>query len=176
VKNKPRLIYRIQQYRQAIWPPSQAVETDQVRTHLTPPQLALFRQLQPSEQWHAFTVLQKLKSYRQNNPDLLAAALLHDIGKILYPLKSWERALIVVMRRVAPRRVQRWGQETPQGLSRPFVVACHHAEWGADLAERAGASKLTVKLIRHHEDTVMESSASRHDRFLRLLQQADDSS
>ena len=137
MKNKPRLSYRLQQFKQALWPPSQAVETDQVRTHLTPSQLALFRQLQPSEQWHAYNVLQKLKNSGQKNLDLLTAALLHDIGKIHYPLKVWERGLIVVMSRVAPHQVQRWGQETPQGLSRPFVVACHHAEWGADLAARA---------------------------------------
>jgi hypothetical protein len=170
-----RLTYRIHQFKQALLPASQPVTTDQVRLHLTPPQLALFRQLQPSEQWHAFAVLQKLKESRQNNSDLLTAALLHDIGKILYPLKVWERVVIVVMNRVSPALVQRWGQESPQGLSKPFVVACHHAEWGADLAARAGASKLTVDLIGRHEEPVAENGTSRRDRFLRLLQQADDS-
>ena len=176
MKNKPRLSYRIQQFKLAILPPSQAVETEQIRAYLTPPQLALFRRLQRSEQWHAFTVLRKLLESGQKNADLLTAALLHDIGKIHYPLDVWERVMIVLVRRVAPRLVPRWGQDTPQGFSKPFVVACHHAEWGADLAARAGASKLTADLIRRHEEPIDETGTSRTDRILRMLQQADNSS
>jgi hypothetical protein len=176
VKNKPRLSYRIQQFKLAILPPSQAVETGQIRTYLTPPQLALFRRLQRSEQWHAFSVLHKLLESGQKNGDVLTAALLHDIGKIHYPLNVWERVMIVLVRRVAPRLIKRWGQDTPQGLSKPFVVACHHAEWGADLAARTGASKLTVDLIRRHEEPVDKDSTTRTDRILKSLQQADNSS
>jgi hypothetical protein len=176
VKNKSRVSYRIQQFKLAIFPPSQDVETEQVRAYLTPTQLALFRRLQKSEQWHAFTILQNLLENGQKNADLLTAALLHDIGKIHYPLGVWERVVIVLVKRVAPRQVPRWGQDAPQGLSKPFVVACHHAEWGADLAVRAGASKLTSDLIRRHEEPVDETSSSRTDRILRLLQQADNSS
>lgn len=176
MNNKPSLIYRIQQFKLAILPPSQAVETEQIRAYLTPSQLVLFRRLQRSEQWHAHSVLQKLIGNGQKNPDLLTAALLHDIGKIHYPLNVWERVMIVLVKRVASRLVQRWGQDSPQGLSRPFVVTCQHAEWGADLAAKAGASKLAADLIRRHEETVDETSTSRQDRYLRLLQEADNSS
>lgn len=176
VKNKPLLSYRIQQFKLAVWPPSQAVDTSLILPYLTPAQLVLFRRLQKSEQWHALTVLQKLVEAGQKNKDVLTAALLHDIGKIHYPLKVWERVLIVLLKRVAPRLVTRWGQEQPQGLSKPFVVACQHPGWGADLAARTGASKLTVDLIRRHEEPVDENGTSRTDRFLRLMQQADNSS
>ena len=176
MKNKHRLFYRIQQFKLSIFPPSQAVETENLRAYLTPPQLVLFRRLQRSEQWHAYTIMQKLLENGQKNADLLTAALLHDIGKIHYPLNVWERVLIVLVRRVAPHLVLRWGQDTPQGFSKPFVVACHHAEWGADLAARTGSSKLTANLICRHEEPIDETSTSRKDRILRLLQQADNSS
>lgn len=175
MNNKPKLPYRIRQFKLAFRPPAQLVKTEDIRAYLTPPQFALFRRLQKSEQWHAFSVMQKLIESGQKNNDLFSAALLHDLGKIHYPLNVWERVMIVIVRRVTPGLVQRWGQETPQGFSKPFVVACHHAEWGADLAARAGASKLTIELIRRHEDHVDENSNSRRDRILRLLQQADNS-
>ena len=174
--NKLKLPYRVRQFKSALFPPSQLVRTEDIRAYLTPSQLTLFRRLQKSEQWHAFSVLQTLLESGQKNADLLNAALLHDLGKIHYPLKVWERVMIVMVRRFAPRLLQRWGQETPQGLSKPFVVACHHAEWGADLAARAGASKLTIELIRRHEELVDTNSRSRKDRLLHLLQQADNSS
>ena len=176
MKNRIGLSYRIRQFKLAILPPSQAVETEKIRAYLTPPQFALFRRLQRSEQWHAFSVMQKLLESGQKNADLLTAALLHDIGKIHYPLNVGERVMIVLVRRMAPGLATRWGQDTPQGLSKPFVVACHHAEWGADLAARAGASKLTVDLIRRHEEPVDETSSTRTDRILHVLQQADNSS
>jgi hypothetical protein len=176
VKNNPRIIYRIKQFKLALIPPATTVDTEQIRAYLTPSQLALFRRLQRSEQWHALSVLQKLIGTGQKNSDLLTAALLHDIGKIHYPLKVWERVLIVLIKRAAPRLLIRWGQDTPQGMSKAFVVACQHAAWGADLAAKAGASKLTAELIRRHEETVDENSTSRQDRFLRLLKKADNSS
>jgi hypothetical protein len=176
VKNQPRPAYRVQQFKLAFHPPAQAVETAQVSPYLAPAQLVLFRQLQRSEQWHACLMLNKLLDQGETDRDLLAAALLHDLGKIHYPLKTWERVLIVLMKRSFPRLVEHWGQEPPQGLVKPFAVACRHASWGADLAEKAGASALTVELVRRHEEDVPLEDTSNQDRLLRLLKQADDSS
>jgi hypothetical protein len=176
LKNSSRPAYRLQQFLLAMHPPAQVVETAQVSAYLTPPQLVLFRRLQRSEQWHALIMLQKLSEAGESDPDLLTAALLHDIGKILYPLKTWERVLIVLMKRISPWRVERWGRESPQGLAKAFVVACQHAGWGADLAKRAGASELTVELIRRHEDQTPGVDTSQAGNLLHLLRQVDDSS
>jgi hypothetical protein len=176
VKKQPRPAYRLQQFMLAFHPPAQAVETAQVSPYLAPAQLALFRHLQRSEQWHACLVLNKLLDQGESDRDLLAAALLHDLGKIHYPLHTWERVLIVLMKRSFPRLVQRWGQASPQGLVKPFAVACQHAKWGADLAEKAGASALTVELVRRHEEELPDEGNSAQDRLLRLLKQVDDSS
>lgn len=176
VKEKPRPAYRIQQFKLAIHPPAQMVETARVSPYLSPAQLALFRQLQRSEQWHACRMLDKLLDLGESNRELLTAALLHDIGKILYPLHTWERVLIVVMKRTFPRLVKEWGKGSPQGLEKPFVVACQHARWGADLAEKAGASAVTVELVRRHEGDVHLQEAGELERLIRLLRQVDDSS
>ena len=72
--------------------------------YLTPAQLSLFRQMQPSEQVHAYQIFKHLETAGQTNPDLLAAALLHDVGKILYPLSIFDRVIIVLGKRLFPER------------------------------------------------------------------------
>jgi hypothetical protein len=86
----------------------------------------------------------------------------------------WERVVIVLGKRLFPRTVRRWGEARPRGLCRPFVVAARHAEWGADLAARAGASSQTVRLIRRHQNPPDPHPGSRAERLLAALQQADD--
>ena len=129
--------------------------------------------MQPSEQWHASHVVQRLKVEGQDHPDLLTAALLHDVGKIPYPLSPLERTLIVLGKKFFPRLASRWGKGEPRDFRRPFVVAERHAEWGADLAACAGAPTMTVNLIRRHQDAPLEKPRSSEDRLLRVLQSVD---
>ena len=170
-----RLTYRVNQFWRALRTPAHVVDTGQISPYLSPSQMALFRQMQPAEQWHASLVVQRLKEAGQDHPDLLTAALLHDVGKILHPLSPLERAVIVLGKKFFPRRASRWGKGTPRDFRRPFVVAERHAEWGADLAARAGVSTMTVNLIRRHQDARLEKPRSLEDRLLRALQSADDS-
>jgi hypothetical protein len=164
-----RLTYRVNQFCRALRTPAGAVDTAQISPYLPPAQIALFRQMQPFEQQHAARVMQRLRNAGQTHADLLAAALLHDVGKILYPLAPLERAVIVLGRKFFPRLASRWGEGTPRGLRRAFVVSERHAAWGADLAARAGVSARAVRLIRLHQDPAEE------DPLLRALQEADDS-
>ena len=170
-----RLTYRVNQFWRALRTPAHVVDTGQISPYLSPSQIALFRQMQPSEQWHASLVVQRLKEAGQDHPALLTAALLHDVGKILHPLSPLERAVIVLGKKFFPRRASHWGKGTPRDFRRLFIVAERHAEWGADLAARAGASTMTVNLIRRHQDARLEKPRSLEDRLLRALQSADDS-
>jgi hypothetical protein len=129
--------------------------------------------MQPSEQTHAHQMLERLRAAGQTDPDLLAAALLHDVGKVLVPLSLPDRVIIVLGKRFFRERARRWSEGTPSRLRRPFVVAAHHPEWGADLAEQAGASPRTIELIRHHQD-IPSSDDPLDDPLLVALQAADD--
>ena len=164
-----RLAYRSRQFLSASFQSHKPVESDALYPYLSPVQIALFRQMQLSEQVHAFQVYERLKVGGQPDCDLLAAALLHDVGKTLFPLSLWERVRIVLGRYLFPKAARRWGEGQPRGLQRPFVVAAHHAGWGADLAARAGASARTVELIRRHHDP-----SPADDPLLAALRQADD--
>lgn len=142
---------------------------------LTPAQMTLFSRLQASEQRHSLRVLQTLQQEGQTNPELLIAALLHDIGKIRFPLRLWERVFIILGKWFFPRRSQAWGANLPHGLARPFVVAAQHPDWGADLAQEAGTSPGALTLIRRHQEKIdTHHLHSPEDHLLKLLQAADD--
>ena len=80
------------------------------------------------------------------------AALLHDVGKSLHTLHLWERIVIVLGKTIYPQGVKAWGQGEPQGFLRPFVISDKHPDWGAEMAAQAGASQLTVSIIRRHQE------------------------
>ncbi len=164
-----RLIYRTRQFWNALPGHRKQVDTEALLPHLSPSQIVLFRRMDASEQAHAFQVFERLKATGQTDADLLAAALLHDVGKVLFPLSILDRVVIVLGKRLFRRRSVHWSEGTPKSFRRPFVVAAHHPQWGADLAEKAGASRRTVDLIRFHQET-----STNEDPLLLALQSADD--
>jgi len=164
-----RLLYRARQFRLALFGPWPAVPNEALDPYLSPALIAIFRRMTPSEQAHSAAVLRRLQAAAHNDPDLFVAALLHDVGKLPFPLSVLDRVLIVLGKRFFPRTAERWGEGEPRGLRRPFVVAARHAGWGADLAAAAGASPRACDLIRRHQDF-----SPTDDALLAALQQADD--
>lgn len=176
-----RWIYRLRQFLEALTAAPTPADLALVRTTLTPTQAALFAQLQPSEQAHAARVLREVQArcHAQGFPapaDLQTAALLHDVGKARYPLRLWERVIIVLGQTLRPEMATRWGKDTtspPRGLRRPFVIAAQHPAWGADMAAARGASPRVAALIRRHQDPLPLTDAE-EDQWLAILQAVDD--
>lgn len=172
---RARPMYRVRQFWQTVRAeePSDA-QLAPARAVLTPKQMGLFQIMHPSDKAHALEVMKRLQKRGEDNPDLLAAALLHDVGKIRYPLSAWDRAIVVLGQALFPVSAKKWGQGKPKGWRRPFVVADQHAYWGARMAAESGVSTTTVHLIwRHHEphSTIPETP---EDLMLRTLQAADE--
>ncbi|MBI4771618.1 MAG: HD domain-containing protein [Chloroflexi bacterium] len=152
---------------------------------LPAPLLALFHHMSPGDQAHSLRVLRALQAAGWDRPELLQAALLHDVGKTVAPPTLWGRALVVLARwlapdtfgnrGLAPAATRRRGGGSPSGWRRPFVVAEQHPAWGATLAARAGAAPLTVALIRHHQSTTVGMQDATAARLLEHLQKADAS-
>jgi len=172
-----RARYRLGQFWRYLFPrPLSPAEQAEVGRVLPLPLLTLFRRLAPGEQRHSLAVMRRLVAQGEARPELLQAALLHDAGKSAAPLGLVGRSIVVLARRLLPGASGRWGQGEPRGLRRPFVTAAQHAEWGADLCEQAGASPLTVALVRWHQVKTPEPGAldAEGRRLLLALQAADD--
>ncbi len=187
-----RALYRLQQFWQALDASNPPRNLDLVRQVLTPVQMDLFMDMQPSEQAHSLRVLEVLQSQAEFDPltanqDLWVAALLHDVGKNRHPLRLWERVLIVTGKTIFPERARRWGADEQAldhlalpwrlfaRLKRPFEVAEHHPEWGAQLAAEVGVSTLATSLIRKHQNLSVQKPVTLEEQLLMRLQAVDGS-
>ncbi len=165
--------YRAGQFFRALTArPLTASEREEVAAVLTPAQQALFRRMRRPDQRHSLLVQRTVVEMGYSDRELLAAALLHDVGKSCFRLRLWEQPAVVLIRMWRPAVVQQWGAGEPRGWRRPFVVYEQHPEWGAEMATAAGCSALTVWLVRHHQ-TEPHPGREREYRFLRALQHAD---
>ncbi len=171
-----RVSYRLWQLGQMVVarPLSVACQQD-IAAILSPPEQSLFYQFLPSDQNHSYRVMQLVRTRRDNNRALLAAALLHDIGKTRVRLHWWDRVFIVVGMVMGKRMYTQWGQGKPSGWRKGIVVRINHPAWGADMAEAISSDALTVALIRRHQDVLpADAAATLENELLRLLQWADD--
>ena len=134
---------------------------------------ALFFRMSDSDQSHSVRVFQTLVDQGEEGDDLLRAALLHDVGKSLHPLRAWERSLVVVTNRILPNQALKWGHDEPYGWRKPFVVALQHPEWGAALVQQEGGSETLVTLIRYHQEHAPPNIGKDVQELLERLQTAD---
>lgn len=173
-------VYRFRQGVRALVAWTQPVADAQAAQYLTPPLLALYTQMRRSERQHSLRVLHDLLAAGYTQPDLLTAALLHDVGKTRTHFFLPEKVLVVLVKAFFPALYQRWGRaadENSRGLlhwRRPFAVSVQHPVWGADMVAAAGGSARAVDLIRRHADPLPDSPQTETDRLLVALQLVDD--
>jgi hypothetical protein len=167
-------IYRVQQFVRAAgtWVRPTQIDDGLVRRYLPPAAVELFRAMPAYDRRHALAVFHSLRAGGHAEPDLLAAALVHDVGKTLYvggSVRLWHRVTSVLLRRVSPALLERMGADRPGSWRQPFFVQQHHAAIGAELARQAGCNARTVELIEHHEQEV----GGEDDDLLSALRAAD---
>src|SRR5215470_1207879 len=153
------IVYRLWQVRQQLGfvAPLSAEERQWVARWLPAPALPLFQTMSAADQRHSLRVCQGLLARGCADRDLLAAALLHDVGKAQGRVPFWTRPVIVLGKLLAPGWLKHnivhprdfTTHHTPhwrQALS----YAWWHADVGAELAAQAGLSEHAVLYIRTH--------------------------
>jgi hypothetical protein len=167
-----RAAYRVRQFLHALFAPWVTEDLQEVRRALTPAQWALFLRMPAPDRRHGLAVFRALRAQGVACPDLLVAALLHDVGKAEAAPALWLRVLTVLLERFAPRLLERWAQEEGSRWQRALWLYRQHAVLGARQAAAAGCSSLTVALIRRHHEPGGEMTGE-EEHLLALLQEAD---
>lgn len=135
-----RAIYRSRQVFHALFPRIPSVDLEYALQLMSGPEVWLFHSMPRRDQRHALAVMSRLRETTDHR-DLLLAGLLHDCGKGDVPI--WLRILHVI----APRFGRVVGQENATGWRNAAYRLNRHVELSARLAEEAGCSAVTVRLV-----------------------------
>jgi hypothetical protein len=126
-------------------------ERGELEGWLTESQLRLFDTMHRADQRHGLDVVAVLRAGDHHDPDLLAAALLHDCSK---------GPAVRLPHRVAWSLGERYGEGVTRALAQlpgfdtAFERLRHHPDDSARLALEAGCSERTAELIRHQADPI----------------------
>jgi hypothetical protein len=154
--------YRLTQVRQQLGFTTALSPEDiaEVERWLPDPALSLFQSMSDADQQHSLRVCRSLQKRGCIEKDLLAAALLHDVGKAQGRVPFWTRPVIVLGKHFAPRLLARLVTSSSTFEMRPISswrralsYAWWHADVGADLAASAGLSERAVLYIRTHHQS-----------------------
>ncbi|GAC1402200.1 MAG: hypothetical protein NVSMB49_17940 [Ktedonobacteraceae bacterium] len=147
-------------------------DQQEVQRWLPASALPLFSTMSNADQQHSLRVCRGLQAQGCVEHAMLAAALLHDVGKAQGRVPFWTRPVIVIGRLFAPRLLARLivpfsqlgtdhavkqknqvrssaGMLLPD-WRRSLSYAWWHADVGANLASEVGLSDQTVLYIRTH--------------------------
>lgn len=182
-----RALYRVRQFTRGLTARVTEQERTQAVAVLPERARALFLRLPVDAQRHSLNVLQTLDEHGYDHPDLRAAALLHDVGKLAAEdagvrIGLWLRGPLVVLDAVAGEQAARLAAGDPaRGWRYALYVHREHAAIGARWAADAGCSALTCWLIAHHQDgvasgadRVQEADGDQRDMLLAALYWADN--
>ena len=130
---------------------------------------ALFESMPTADRRHGLDVAERLVRAGNEDPDLLGAALLHDVAKG-HRMRLWHRVAGVLLEAFAPSALGRLADPEPGSWRHPFHLYLHHEPISADLAVAAGCPPRLGSFIRG------EASTQDDARLLGALKAADDAS
>ena len=161
-------LYRSRQFFRSVGASLSAEDRAEVAQRLNAEQQRLFYAMTARDQRHCLDVFHALQRDGHDDPDLLLAALLHDVGK--GPVRLWHRVAYVLIRALSPRLLRRLSSDSGSGWRQALASFSDHSRQGAALVETTGAPEAVVLLVRLHSGDEMAD-----DPRAALLRAADES-
>jgi hypothetical protein len=158
----------------SLWPkgPSRASE-EWVQSVLSDDELRLWRRMSRADRRHAIGVahdVERRLGHEATTP-VLAAALLHDVGKLSAGLGTYGRVIATLAGAAAGRTMaEAWTEG--KGFTRRVGLYLRHGPIGADMLAMAGSDPLTITWAREHH--LPEGEWTLAPDVARALKAADD--
>lgn len=124
-----------------------AREQDEAAARLPAAARELFITMPVPDRRHAIDVARRLEAEGHHDPELLAAALLHDVAKGRR-MRVWHRVAGVLLEAVAPGALRRLASEDPRSRRHPLYLYLEHPRLSAEAALRVGCAPRTAGFIR----------------------------
>jgi len=163
-----RALYRSRQFFRSVGASISAEDRAAVAHRLNAEQQRLFYAMTARDQRHCLDVFHALQHDGHDDPDLLLAALLHDVGK--GPARLGHRVAYVLIRALSPRLLRRLASDSGSGWRQALASFSEHSRRGAALVEATGAPEAVVSLVRLHSGDEIAD-----DPRAALLRAADES-
>ena len=136
----------------SLWPfGPRSGDDDWATAHLLDGERELWRRMSAQDRRHSIGVARRTVSALGEDATrpVVAAALLHDVGKVDARLGTFLRVVATASAAVAGRETaELWVRST--GVTRRIGLYLKHPEIGGDLLEMAGSDSLTVAWAREH--------------------------
>ena len=119
-----------------------------VASHLLPAEADLWGRMGRADRRHSVGVARRAEAALGGDVarPVMAAALLHDVGKVESGLGTYGRVMATLSARVAGRDMaEAWSQT--RGMTRRIGLYLRHEEIGADMLRLAGSDPLTIDLV-----------------------------
>lgn len=158
----------------SLWPAGpRAADDEWARSKMLPGEVDLWRRMHRTDRRHAVGVARRVERALGNEASrpVLAAALLHDVGKTVSGLRTYGRVVATLSGMVAGREQAREWKKS-RGFVRRVGLYLLHDELGADLLAMAGSDPVTVHWAREHHRDPDAWTLERH--VAAALKAADD--
>lgn len=158
----------------SLWPtgPS-STNVEWVHSVLTDDELKLWRRMKPADRRHAVGVARRVERALgdEATKSVLAAALLHDVGKVAAGLGVYGRVVATLAGAAAGRTMaEAWTEG--KGFTRRVGLYLRHPDLGGDMLAMAGSDSLTITWTREHH--LPEEEWTLPPRIAQALKASDD--
>lgn len=148
-------------------------DAEWARSHLLAAEAELWERMSGADRRHSIDVARRVErslGHEASRP-VLAAALLHDVGKSVSGLGTYGRVLATLSAMVGGHEMSdHWAKK--RGFTRKVGLYLQHDQLGGDLLEMSGSDPLTVSWAREHHWP--EEMWTLEPRVAHALKAADD--
>jgi hypothetical protein len=168
------MVHLVKRFLGSLWPMGPTKKNELWAAQLLlPEQRKLWFRMSRADRRHAVGVARRVERSlgHEATAPVLAAALLHDVGKLDSGLGTYGRVIAIVAGAVGGRDMAtQWTKAS--GFTRRVGLYLRHAELGGDLLDMAGSDPLTSAWARQHHLPPEEWTVPPH--LAQVLKDADD--